>query len=78
MIHDVEVSLDKLAADIQAVDRAYTSTKARNYIGFSGSGMGLTEQIGLISSFICTVLILTAAFACVFLRLFLSDKEKEI
>ena len=78
MIHEVQASLDKIASDIQALDSSYTSTKARNYIGFSDHGMGFADQFGLISSFICTALILIGAFTCVFLRIFLSDKEKEV
>ena len=78
MIHEMEASLDKLASDIQAVDGAYTNTKARNYIGFSDDDAGFADQVGLVSSLLCAALILFAIFICVFLRIFLSDKEKEV
>ena len=73
----MEASLDKIASDIQLVDSGYMSTKGRNYIGFSGDSTGFAGQIGLIPSFAGAVLILMAAFACVFLRIFFSDKEEE-
>ena len=78
MIREMEASLDKLAADIQAVDSAYTSAKARNYIGFSDDTVGFADQIGLVRSLLCAALVMIAAFACVYLKVFLSDKEKEI
>ena len=79
MIHEIEASLEKLASDIQALDSAYTSTKARNYIGFStDDGVGLADQIGLVPSLLCAALILFAAYTLVFLGIFLSDKEKEV
>jgi hypothetical protein len=78
MIHEMEASLDKLASDIQAVDGAYTNTKARNYIGFSDDDAGFADQVGLVSSLLCAALILFAIFICVFLRILLSDKEKEV
>ncbi len=78
MIREMDASLDKLASDIQAVDNSYTSSKARNYIGFSDDSVGFADQAGLLSSFLCAALFLVAAFACVFLRIFLSDKEKEV
>jgi hypothetical protein len=78
MIHEMEASLDKLASDIQAVDGAYTNTKARNYIGFSDDDAGFADHVGLVSSLLCAALILFAIFICVFLRIFLSDKEKEV
>ena len=78
MIRDMEATLDKLAADIQAVDSAYTSAKARNYISFSDDSTGFAEKIGLVRSILFAGLILIAVFACVFLRMILSDKEKEI
>ncbi len=78
MIREMEVSLDKLAADIQAVDSAYTSAKARNYIGFSDDAVGFADQIGLVRSLLCAALVMIAVFACVYLKVFLSDKEKEI
>jgi hypothetical protein len=78
MIREMEASLDKLAADIQAVDSAYTSAKARNYIGFSDDTVGFADQIGLVRSLLCAALVMIAVFACVYLKVFLSDKEKEI
>ena len=78
MIREMTASLDKLAADIQAVDSAYTSAKARNYFTFNDDGAGFVDRIGLVRSFLCAVLILAAAYACVFLRMFLSNKEKEV
>ena len=79
MIREIEASLDKLASDIQALDSAYTSTKARNYISFStDDGVGLADQIGLVPSLLCAALILFAAYTFVFLGIFLSDKEKEV
>ncbi len=77
MIREMEALLDKLAADIQALDSAYTSAKARNYISFSDDRMGFKDRIGLIPSLLCAVLILVAAFTCVFLRILLSDKERD-
>ena len=76
MIREMGASLERLASDIQAVDRAYLSAKARNYIGFSDNSPGLADRIGLVPSFLGAVLILIAAFICVFLRK-LSDKETE-
>ena len=78
MIREVEETLDRLAADIQAVDSAYTSAKARNYISFSDDGTGFAERIGLAPSLLYAVLILIAVFACVFMRMILADKEKEV
>ena len=78
MIRDIGASLDKLASDIQEVDSAYTSAKARTYIGFSDDDVGFAEQIGLVFSLLCAALILFAVFACVVLRIFLSKKEKEV
>ncbi len=78
MIREMEASLDRLASDIQAVDSAYTSTKARNYISFSDDSVGFADQIGLRSSFLCAVLVLIMVFVCVYLRLLVSDKEKTI
>ena len=77
LIRELGASLDKLAADIQAVDSAYTSTKARNYMGFRDADVGFADRIGLTSSLLCAVLILILAFTCVFLRKCLSDKGKE-
>ena len=78
MIREMEASLDKLASDIQAVDSVYTSARARNYIGFSDDDVGFADQVGLIPSLLCAALILFAVFTCVFLRIFLSEKEKEV
>ena len=78
MIRELGASLDEIASDIQAVDSSYLSTKARNYIGFIDNSAGFTEKIGLVSSVLCAVLILAAAFICVFLRILLSDKEEEV
>jgi hypothetical protein len=78
MIREMEASLEKLASDIQAVDSAYTSTKARNYIGFSNDNVSFADQIGLVFSLLCAALILSVVFICVFLRIFLSDKEREV
>jgi hypothetical protein len=77
MIREMEASLEKIASDIRALDSAFSSTKARNYIGFSDDSTGFAEQIGLVPSLLFAALMLFAAFACVFLRVFLSDKEKE-
>ncbi len=76
MIREMEAQLEKIAAEIQAVDSEYSSTKARNYIGFSDGSVTLAEQLGLLPSFLCAALILFAAFACVFLRKVLSGKER--
>lgn len=78
MILELEATLDKLAADIQAVDSAYTSARARNYISFSDDTMGFADRIGLVPSILIAALILIAVFVCVFLRMILSDKEKEV
>ena len=78
MIRELEATLDKLAADIQVVDSAYTSARARNYISFSDDTMGFAERIGLIPSILIAALILIAVFVCVFLRMILSNKEKEV
>ena len=78
MIREMEASLRKLASDIQAVDSAYTNTKARNYIGFSDNNESFADQIGLVFSLLCAALILVVVFVFVFLRIFLSGKEKEV
>ena len=78
MIREMEETLDRLAADIQTLDSAYTSAKARNYISFSDDSTGFTERIGLVRSLLLAALILAVVFACVFLRMILSDKEKEV
>ncbi len=77
MILELEASLEKLAADIEAADSAYTSAKARNYIGFSDEDTGFAEQIGFWPSLLCAALILLAVFLCVFLRGYFSGKEKK-
>ena len=78
MIREMAESLDKIASDIRVVDSGYLSTKGRNYIGFSDDITGFAEQIGLVPSFLSAVLILIAAFFCVFLRTLLSDKEGSV
>ena len=78
MIQEMEAALDKLAADIRAVDSAYTSAKARDYLGFSDADVGLADRVGCVPSFLCAALILAAAFTCVFLRRYVSDKRKEV
>jgi len=78
MIREMEASLDEIASDIQSVDSAYSSTKARNYIGFSDDNASVSEQIGLVPSLAGAALIMLAVFTCVFLWGFLSDKEKEV
>ena len=78
MIHQMEVSLGRIASDIKAVDSAYSSAKGRNYIGFSDDSTGFAGQVGLVPSFLCAVLILIAVFTCVFLRIYFSDKENEV
>ena len=75
MIDEMQTSLEKLAADIQAVDSSYTSAKARNYLSFSDDGVGFAERIGLIPSLLCAALILFAAFICVFLYKLLPGKK---
>ena len=78
MIREMEASLKKLASDIQIVDSAYTNTKARNYIGFSEHNEGFANQIGLVYSLLYAAIILAAVFTCMLLRIFLSNKEKEV
>ena len=78
MIHEMEATLDRLAADIEAVDSTYTIARARNYISFSDDSMGFKEQIDLVHSLLYSVLILIAVLACVLLWKILSDKEKEV
>ena len=75
MIKEMEVSLDKIASDIQTVDSGYLNTKARNYISISSDSTGLVEQIGLVSSLLGAVLMLIVTFIGVSLRIFFSDKE---
>ena len=77
MIKEMEASLNKLSSDIQALDSKYTNAKARNFIGFSENKVGLASKTGLWISLLCSVLILAAAFICVYLRMFISDKEKK-
>lgn len=76
MIRQMQTSLEKLAADIQVVDSSYTSTKARDYLGFSEDDAGVAERFGLALSFLCTVLILSTAFIFVFLYKLLSKKKE--
>ena len=78
MIREIETSLNKIASDIQSVDSAYLSTKGRNFIRFSDDRTGIAEQIGLVPSVLLAVMILIAAFICVFLRILISDKENEV
>ncbi len=75
MIKEMEVSLDKIASDIQTVDSGYLNTKARNYISISSDSMGFAGQIGLVSSLLGAVLMLIVTFIGVALRIFFSDKE---
>ena len=75
MIKDMEVSLDKIASDIQTVDSGYLNTKARNYISTSSDSTGYAEQIGLVSSLLGAVLMLIVTFIGISLRIFFSDKE---
>ena len=77
MIRELGTALEQIASDIRAVDSEYLSTKGRNYIGFSEDRTSLAEQIGLLSSVLAAALILIAAYFCVFLRLFIADKEVE-
>ena len=78
MIREMEASLNQIALDIQEVDSAYLSTKGRNFIGFSDDSMGFAAKTGLVPSFLYAALILMAAFICVFLRMFISDKEEDV
>ncbi len=78
MILEMEATLEKLAADIQAVDSAYMSAKSRNYISFSDDTTGFAKRIGLVPAVLFAVLILCAVFVCMFLRMIFSDKEKEV
>ncbi|QTE67963.1 hypothetical protein JNO48_12345 [Clostridiales bacterium] len=78
MIHEMEATLDKLAADIEAVDSTYTSARARNYISFSDDSTGFKDQIGLVRSILYAVLIMIAVLACVLLWNIFSDKENEV
>ena len=75
MIREMEVSLDKIASDIQTVDSGYLNTKARNYISISSDSTGFAEQIGLVSSLLGAALMLIVTFIVVALRIFFSDKE---
>ena len=78
MICEMEASLDKIASDAKIVDSAYLNAKGRNYISFSDDSIGFADQISLLPSLLCSMLILLVAFACVFLRKVLSDKEEEL
>ena len=75
MISEMEVSLDKIASDIQTVDSGYLNTKARNFISISSEDTGIIGQIGLVSSLLGAVLMLIVTFIGVSLRIFFSDKE---
>ena len=77
MIREMAASLDRIASDIRTLDSAYSSAKGRNYIRFSENGTGLAERIGLVRSLLLAALVLMAAFTCVLLGKYLSDKEKE-
>ena len=81
MIRDMEESLENLASEIQAADSVYTSTKARNYIGFSEDDAGFADRIGLVGSLLCAAAVLLAVFLFTVLRMYLSDgakKEREV
>lgn len=78
MILEMEASLEALASDIQAVDSAYSSSKSRNYIGFSDVNADFAEQTGLLPSLLYAIMIVFAAFIVVFLYKFFSDKGKEV
>ena len=75
MISEMEVSLDKIASDIQTVDSGYLNTKARNYISISSDSTGFAEQIGLVSSLLWAVVMLIITFIGVSLSIYFSDKE---
>ena len=75
MIREMEVSLDKIASDIQTVDSGYLNTKARNFISISSDSTGFAGQTGLVSSLLGAVLMLVVTFIGVSLRIFFSDKE---
>lgn len=77
MILEMESLLEEIAADIQAVDSAFSSSKARNYIGFSEDDTGLAERVGLLPAILCSVLILLFLFAFVFLRTYFSDNRRK-
>ena len=77
MIREMQASLEKLASDIQAVDSSYTSAKARDYLSFSEDSVGFADRIGLLPSFLGAVLILLAAFICVFLCQSLPGKKEK-
>ena len=78
MITELQTSLNNIAMDVRMSDNAYLSTKTRNYIGFSDDSTGFAGQVGLVSSFLCAVLILIVVFTCVFLRIYFSDNENEV
>ena len=77
MIVEMRSSLNRLAADIQTVDSSYTSKKARNFIGFSDAGVGFSDRIGLVRSFLCAAFAVAAVFACVFLRKCLAGRREK-
>ena len=78
MIKEMKATLIKLASDIQALDSTYTNAKARNFIGFSENKVGITSKVSLGFSLLCAFMILVVVFICVFLRMYLSGKEKKI
>ena len=78
MIREMEASLEKLASDIRTVDSAYTSAKARNYLGFSEDVSGFAERTGLVVSLGCAAAVLLAVFVLAWLRALVSDKERRV
>ena len=78
MIREMEASLEKLAEDIRTVDSAYTSAKARNYLGFSEDASGFAERTGLVMSLGCAAAVLLAVFVLAWLRALVSDKERRV
>ena len=75
MIDEMGATLNEIAADIQTMDSAYSSAKARNYIGFTDDSVSFAKRIGLLPALLSAVLILIAAFICVYLGKYFSDKE---
>ena len=78
MIREKQAILEKLAADIQAVDSSYTSAKARDYLGFRENRLGFADRIGLLPSFFAALFILLIAFIYVSLRHSLSEKKEKV
>ena len=78
MIREKQAILEKLAADIQAVDSSYTSAKARDYLGFRENRLGFADRIGLLPSFFTALFILLIAFVCMSLRRSLSEKKEKV